>query len=223
MDLEKWLADWTACVDGIFGKRIRFLGIQGSYGRGEATAESDLDVVLLLDRLTVEDLQAYDAAVSALPLREKLCGFVGGWEELTHWDKADLFQFIQDTRPFRGSLDALWHEITKEDIQRAVHKGACDLYHGCIHNFLHEKDGEILKAFYKSAVFVVQAVVYLQKGVYGKKRTDLERLAEGMEREVLSMARTLKEQREISEALFRQSSRLLLCWTGKQIRKENNA
>lgn len=102
MDLEKWLADWTACVDGIFGERIRFLGIQGSYGRGEATAESDIDVVLLLDGLQLEDLQAYDEAVSALPMREKLCGFVGGWEELIHWDKADLFQFIQDTRAFAG-------------------------------------------------------------------------------------------------------------------------
>lgn len=174
MDLEKWLADWTACVDGIFGERICFLGIQGSYGRGEATAESDIDVVLLLDGLQLEDLQAYDEAVSALPMREKLCGFVGGWEELMHWDKADLFQFIQDTTPLRGSLDALWCEITKADIQRAVHKGACDLYHGCVHNFLHEKDGEMLKAFYKGALFVVQAVVYLQKDIYGKKRTDLE-------------------------------------------------
>lgn len=27
MDLEKWLADWTACVDGIFGERICFQGI----------------------------------------------------------------------------------------------------------------------------------------------------------------------------------------------------
>ena len=120
-----------ACVDGIFGERIRFLGIQGSYGRGEATAESDIDVVLLLDGLQLEDLQTYDEAVSALPMREKLCGFVGGWEELIHWDKADLFQFIQDTRALRGSLDDLWREITKKDIQRAVHKGACDLYHGC--------------------------------------------------------------------------------------------
>lgn len=220
MDLEKWLADWTACVDGIFGERIRFLGIQGSYGRGEATAESDIDVVLLLDALQLEDLQAYDEAVSALPFREKLCGFVGGWEELIHWDKADLFQFIQDTTPLRGSLDALWNEITKVDIQRAVHKGACDMYHGCVHNFLHEKDGEMLKAFYKGAVFVVQAVVYLQKSVYGKKRTDLEQLAEGMEKEILSMAKELKGQNEISRELFEQGSRLLLCWTGRLIKKE---
>ena len=201
MDLEKWLADWTACVDGIFGERICFLGIQGSYGRGEATAESDIDVVLLLDGLQLEDLQAYDEAVSALPMREKLCGFV-------------------DTMALQGSLDALWHEITKEDIQRAVHKGACDLYHGCVHNFLHEKDGEMLKAFYKSAVFVVQAVVYLQKGVYGKKRTDLEQLAEGMEKEILSMAKELKGQNEISRELFEQGSRLLLCWTGRLIKEE---
>lgn len=220
MDLEKWLADWTACVDGIFGERICFLGIQGSYGRGEATAESDIDVVLLLDGLQLEDLQAYDEAVSALPMREKLCGFVGGWEELMHWDKADLFQFIQDTTPLRGSLDDLWNEITKADIQRAVHKGACDLYHGCVHNFLHEKDGEMLKAFYKGALFVVQAVVYLQKGVYGKKRTDLEQLAEGMEKEILSMAKELKGQNEISRELFEQGSRLLLCWTGRLIKEE---
>ena len=94
------------------------------------------------------------------------------------------------------------------------------MYHGCVHNFLHEKDGEMLKAFYKGALFVVQAVVYLQKGVYGKKRTDLEQMAEGIEKEILSMAKELKGQNEISRELFEQGSRLLLCWTGRLIKEE---
>ena len=78
----------------------------------------------------------------------------------------------------------------------------------------------MLKAFYKGALFVVQAVVYLQKDIYGKKRTDLEQMAEGMEKEILSMAKELKGQNEMSRELFEQGSRLLLCWTGKIITEE---
>ena len=66
----------------------------------------------------------------------------------------------------------------------------------------------------------MQAVVYLQKDIYGKKRTDLEQMAEGMEKEILSMAKELKGQNEISRELFEQGSRLLLCWTGKIIKEE---
>ena len=45
-------------------------------------------------------------------------------------------------------------------------------------------------------------------------------MAEDMEKEVLSMAKRLKGQNEISRELFEQGSRLLLCWTGQIIREE---
>ena len=35
-----------------FGPRLRYVGLQGSYLRGEATEDSDLDVMVVLSRLS---------------------------------------------------------------------------------------------------------------------------------------------------------------------------
>ena len=64
IDIEKWMKSYVAAVQNAFGSRVRFIGLQGSYGRGEATDTSDIDVVCILDRLAMGDLAAYDAAVS---------------------------------------------------------------------------------------------------------------------------------------------------------------
>ncbi|MBQ9996427.1 MAG: nucleotidyltransferase domain-containing protein, partial [Clostridia bacterium] len=55
---------YTAKITSVFGERVRFIGIQGSQARGEANENSDIDVVLLLDRLDYADIKAYDLAVS---------------------------------------------------------------------------------------------------------------------------------------------------------------
>ncbi len=45
-NIDKWLNTYTEAVQGQFGDRVWFIGLQGSYGRGEATETSDIDVVL---------------------------------------------------------------------------------------------------------------------------------------------------------------------------------
>ena len=83
------------------------MGLQGSRARGEAGAESDIDTVLILDELSASDLARLRQAVAELPERDKLCGFVSGKEELRSWERSELFQFYNDTRPIFGSLDFL--------------------------------------------------------------------------------------------------------------------
>lgn len=50
-----------------FGDRIYFVGLQGSYGRGEATEASDIDLVVILDKLTVDDIKIYSNMIDTLP------------------------------------------------------------------------------------------------------------------------------------------------------------
>lgn len=78
MDFQLWLAEYRKRVSKLFSDRILFLGIQGSYARGEMTETSDVDVVLILDRMELEDLEAYRVEMRSLPQREKLCGFLSG-------------------------------------------------------------------------------------------------------------------------------------------------
>ena len=50
-----------------FGARVWFMGLQGSVRRGAATESSDIDFVLILDRLDTADLSAYRELVRSMP------------------------------------------------------------------------------------------------------------------------------------------------------------
>ena len=56
IELKVWLEQYRKIVEEVFGTRIVCIGLQGSYGRGEANPESDLDMVLILDTLSMDDL-----------------------------------------------------------------------------------------------------------------------------------------------------------------------
>ncbi len=149
-DLDVWLADYVRVMRSAFGGRVRFIGIQGSRARGEAAEGSDIDVVLILDRLDFDDLRRYREAAEALPHRELLCGFVSGADELRGWDRGELFGFYHDTRPVLGRLEELIPVPGAGDARRAVHSGACGIYHACAHNYLHERDAGLLAALLKT-------------------------------------------------------------------------
>ena len=42
IEIEKWMETFLQTLDAHFGKRIWFVGLQGSYSRGEATPSSDI-------------------------------------------------------------------------------------------------------------------------------------------------------------------------------------
>ncbi len=212
--MEQWMQSYLRAVENAFGSRVWFVGLQGSYGRGEATGESDIDVVLILDRVSPDDLKAYSRVLDTLPKRDMICGFFSGKEELEHWDKADLFQFCHDTTPFVGSLAPLMETIREEDVRRAILTGACSLYHACVHNALHEKSGELLKELYKAAAFTLQAVAYLQTGVFERKQGALATLLQPEEQEILAQRLRLKNT-PIAEADFETLSALLMQWASK--------
>ena len=160
VDINSWLEEFLQKLNETFKSRVWFVGLQGSYGRGEATETSDIDVVVILNEFTVADIQAYNQLLDTLPHRELICGFVSGKDEIMNWEPADLFQFYNDTTPIKGSLDELLKKIDNVAVDRAIKIGSCNIYHGCVHNMLHTKNEDILKGLYKAASFVVQAIVF---------------------------------------------------------------
>jgi predicted nucleotidyltransferase len=145
IEINSWMDNFLGVLKDSFGKRIWFVGLQGSYGRNEATEKSDIDVVVILDNLSCEDIKKYNLMLDTLPHRELICGFVSGKNELLNWEPSDLFQFYYDTKPIIGSLDELLPLIDNDAVDKAIKMGACNIYHGCVHNMLHEKNDEILK------------------------------------------------------------------------------
>ena len=190
--LEQWNQRFLKALDENFGDRVWFVGLQGSYGRGEAGPDSDIDMVVILDRVTGEDLLRYRKMLETLPHRELQCGFLSGREELENWDPSDLFQLYFDTTPIRGSLKSLEHLLDDAAVERAIRMGACNIYHGCVHNFLYGRSENVLKGLYKSASFVTQAICFRQNGVYVRKMEELREILSTDEREIVDTFRDLK-------------------------------
>lgn len=215
LNLQLWLTRFVEAVQSEFDGRIACIGLQGSRARGEATPQSDIDTVVILDKLSYADLQRYRQLLAKLERRELICGFISGRDELYHWSRSELFQFYHDTRPMMGSLDFIAPLISETDIRRAIHEGACGIYHACAHNALHERDIQALKALFKSAFFVLQARHYLAAGVYLSRREELLPALDGLDREILDAGMHplgADALDELSEKLFR--------WSGMIIRGE---
>ena len=208
IEIESWLKLFTEKLEYTFLSRIWFIGLQGSYGRGEATQTSDIDVVVILDQLRTNDLKAYREMLDTLPNRELVCGFISGKDELLNWETSDLFQFYYDTAPIKGTLDCLLEKIDKQAVKRAIKIGACNIYHACVHNFVHEKSDDILRSLYKSAVFVLQAAYFYETGKYIKSKTELQN-AINPPSAVLQTALNLKNGADVK---FEEMSELLLNW-----------
>ena len=214
IEISSWMDKFIQALEESFGKRVWFVGLQGSYGRGEATETSDIDVVVIFDELTEQDIQSYNAMLDTLPNRELICGFVSGKEEILNWEASDLFQFYHDTTPIKGSLDELLVLIDDAAIDRAIKVGACNIYHGCVHNMLHEKSEEILKGLYKSASFVVQAICYQETGCYIKSQKDLLEKVSSGERCIVENFLNLKNGGTVD---FQEMSNTLFAWSKKWI------
>ena len=215
--MDTWMDTFVKRMRQTFGERVAFIGLQGSRARGEAGPESDIDVVVVLDTLNAGDICAYRAALQGLPEHEKICGFLSGRAELSAWEKGDLFQFVHDTVPFYGDLSAITPPLNREDARRAALAGACNIYHGCVHNLLFERDADVLYGLYKTAGFALRAKHFWQTGAYVSKTDELAgMLPEGE-------ARLLTERDDV-EALvadgeaFEEFSRILFAWAGETIR-----
>ena len=61
MEIENWMKQYCGAVRAAFGDRVRYIGLQGSRGRGEAGPDSDIDVVCILDSCSLQDLETYRA------------------------------------------------------------------------------------------------------------------------------------------------------------------
>lgn len=219
IDIDIWMKDFLKALDETFKQRIWFVGIQGSYARGEATENSDIDMVVILDELTINDLQIYDRMLDTLSYRELICGFLSGKGELMNWDAADLFQFYYDTKPIKGSLDDLLVLIDDTALNRAIKTGVCNIYHGCVHNILYDKSEDILKGLYKAASFVVQAIYFKQTGHYIRQQSELLKIVLPEERIIVDTFLTIKNGGVID---FKEMSNILFTWSQKWLINMNN-
>ena len=216
INIENWMETFIAKLNETFENRVWFVGLQGSYGRTEAMESSDIDVVVILDKLVVEDIKLYGAMLDTLPNRELICGFLSGKDEIFRWEPSDLFQFCYDTTPIKGSLDEVLSLVDETAVDRAIKIGTCNIYHGCVHNMLHEKSEDILRALYKSASFVVQAIAFKQTGKYIMHQKDLLTVILPDEKNIVEIFSQYKNGLTVD---FEKASQVLFSWSKEWVTK----
>ena len=214
IDITAWMTGFLQTLQKTFADRVWFVGLQGSYGRGEATETSDIDIVVIFDELSAMDIQTYNNMLDTMSHRELICGFLSGKNEILNWEPSDLFQFCHDTTPIKGSLGEVLAVVDDNAVNRAIKIGACNIYHGCVHNMLHEKSEDILRGLYKSASFVVQAIAFKETGNYISHQKELLQVVSSNEQVIVETFMNLKNGGTVD---FNLMSETLFAWSKKWI------
>lgn len=217
MDIKAWMEELKKQLLLALCRQVVFIGLQGSYARGEAAKNSDIDVVVIFRFLTPTVLRKYQQIIDNMPQKEKVCGFVGSYEELRAWDAGDLFQLYYDTDAVYGDLEFIKDKVNTDSAAKLIHTDSCNLYHGCCHNLLHAKSRQTLADLYKAAVFVVQAKYFIGSGEYVCKHSELAEKCTGIDKIIVQQAEFLKMNYALDDEQFNDISMQLLEWSGANI------
>ena len=153
---EDYIIRLTGLLKDRFSSRLAYVGLQGSYLRGEATEESDIDIMVVIDGFSVCDMEAYKMAIETLELSKKSCGFICGTEDLKNWNSLEICHLLNTTKDYFGTLTELVPSYSAEDHRLFVKLSLGNLYHELCHRFIHserEKTVSALPHIYKSVSF----------------------------------------------------------------------
>lgn len=219
-DINKWLEDIVLKLRNTFNDNLLFAGYQGSYARNEATENSDIDMVVILNHLQINDLNQYRQILQTMPDKEKACGFICGKKELQNWSKNELFQLFYDTKPIHGKLNELIPVPDRRDAGLAAKIGAQNIYHMSCHSFLYSNSQpDILRQLYKEIVFVIKAKHFYETGKYLLTTSELLTDCIGTEQDILNISINRKRPETFSfEDKINRAFRLLIEYCSELIK-----
>lgn len=198
-DIEKYVQELIRRLQDEFGERLIYVGLQGSFRRGEADENSDIDIMVTLDRLDAADLDRYRGIIAALPAFERSCGFISGRAELKNWPRHENCQLLHETKDCYGSLRSLLPDYGRTDVENYIRIAIGNLYHLLCHGRIHgapEECADRLRGLYKPVFYILQNSFYLQTGEWVMTRAELAARLAGPDREVMQMALTVRSGAE---------------------------
>lgn len=207
-DMENYVETLTGALREEFGERLLYVGLQGSWMRGEAAENSDIDIMAVLDELNPEDMDAYRRVVKSMEYADRSCGFLCGRKELLEWNRCEICHLVHTTEDCFGRLSELVPEYGKEDVLEYIRIMTGNLYHALCHSRVHgwrpEEEGagglgengereeaaweKMLGEGFKQAFFILQNKMYVESGRFAVSKAELLKLLSGTDEEVLKQA-----------------------------------
>lgn len=194
--IDHYIEELTDKLKAAFGERLAYVGLQGSYLRNEETPSSDIDVMAVIESLSVEDLRAYRNALVSVGNFEKSCGFICSKGDLEHWNPLEICHLLHTTKDYYGELKPLVPAYTVEDERNFVKLSLNNLYHEICHRYIHaerERNISKLRTTCKSVFFILQHLYYLSSGNFIPTKRELLECVQGEDKEVLELSISLQE------------------------------
>ena len=196
--IEEYIKALTDLLKDAFGERLLYIGLQGSYLRGEETENSDIDIMAVIDNFSVEDMKTYQNALVSVGNFDKSCGFICGKDDLEHWNPLEICHLLNTTKDYYGELKKLVPKYTLEDEKNYVKFSLNNFYHEICHRYIHadrEYNISRLAMTCKSVFFIMQHLHYLKSGEFVQTKRELLEGVRGEDREVLEMSLSLKDRK----------------------------
>lgn len=211
-EIEKYISQLIVRLKFQFRTRLLYVGLQGSYMRDEATESSDIDIMVVIDDLSADDLAQYRAIIQSMIYADKSCGFICSRKDLANWNPMEICHLLHTTQDYYGVLAELTPSYTRSDVQNFAKLSLNNLYHEICHRYIHKnmsKNIASLPYTYKSVFFILQNLHYLRTGQFIGTKVELLSLLNGNDRDVLNCSINLSNQKEYD---FQKCFELLFAW-----------
>ena len=218
-DLDKYLHELILNCRSAFGERLLYIGLQGSYLRGEAHDNSDIDVMVILDRFSVRDMDTYRGILKKIGFYEKSCGFICGKEEMERWNPLEVCQLRHTTKDLLGNLTDYLPCASREDEINYVKLSLGNLYHELCHRYIHaDRDKNIarFRGTCKNVFYLIQNLHFLESGCFILSKKELKEAVSVEDRMILELT-------ELPEDCdFDQAFSVLFAWCQKTFIRIDN-
>ena len=196
LGIDEYIDKLIDLLKDAFGERLAYIGLQGSYLRHEETENSDIDIMAVIDNLSVEDLKTYRAAIASIGDFDKSCGFICGKADLQHWNPLEICHLLHATKDYYGELKQLVPAYTMEDERSYVKLSLNNLYHEICHRYIHadrEYNISKLPITCKSVFYIMQHLHYVSSGRFIPTKRELLACVQGEDKDVLALSLSLQK------------------------------
>ncbi|MBR0392936.1 MAG: nucleotidyltransferase domain-containing protein [Oscillospiraceae bacterium] len=189
-DLDKYLADLILNCRSVFRERLLYMGLQGSWLRGEAHENSDIDIMVILDGFSVQDMDIYRGILEKTGFYEKSCGFICGKEEMKRWNPLEVCQLRHTTKDLLGVLTDFLPHATRNDEINYVKLSLGNLYHELCHRYIHadrDKNAARFRGTCKNVFYLIQNLHFLESGCFILSKKELKEAVAQEDRLILEL------------------------------------
>lgn len=190
-NLDTYIQNLITECKTAFGSRLLYMGLQGSYLRGEAHENSDIDIMVIIDKFKLTDMQTYREILQKISWFEKSCGFICGKDEMKRWNPMEVCQLKFTTKDIVGTLTDYLPTSTREDEINFVKISLGNLYHEICHRYIHadrEKNIAKFRGTCKGFFFLIQNLHYLESGEFILTKKELKSKVSDADRHILEFS-----------------------------------